>query len=190
MSMTEPTEETDEGIAKRVQGGDQDAFGTLIERFEEKMRRYAHRFLSKEEDCEDAVQEVFMKAYMHIQSFDANQRFSPWIYRIAHNQYANILRKKSRDPLVFVDFDTFLPHHRAEEETDRSALLRESKEAVEAALASLPPKYREPLVLYFFEELDYKTIAEVMHIPVGTVGVRIRRGKEQLQTYLQKHIHI
>lgn len=179
-------EETDEHVAQRVQGGDAEAFGALIERYEERMRRYARRFLSAPEDIEDAVQEVFIKAYRNIQSFDVSQHFSPWLYRVAHNNYANMLRKKSRDPLVFVDLDTFFPNHAAEEETDRHALERESKEAIESALLALTPKYREPLVLFFFESLEYRTIADILQIPVGTVGVRIRRGKQQLEAYLKK----
>lgn len=181
-------EETDEAIAKRVQEGDTEAFGVLIERYEEKMRRYARKFLSSPEDTEDAVQEVFIKAYVNIQSFDCAQRFSPWIYRIAHNAYANVLRKKSRDPLMFVDFDTFFPYHAASEETDREALTRESKEQIEKALQKIPATYREVLILYFFEELDYKTIADVLHIPIGTVGIRIRRGKEKLQALISTEL--
>ena len=89
--------ETDEEIAKRVQGGDVDSFGVLIERYEEKIARYARKFLMRGEDVKDIVQEVFIKAYVNIQSFDTRQRFSPWIYRIAHNEFINAIKKKLQD---------------------------------------------------------------------------------------------
>ena len=76
-------EMTDEEIALRVQRGDADAYGTLIERYQAKLMRYARKFLVDSEDATDIVQDIFIKTYENIQSFDATRRFSPWIYRIA-----------------------------------------------------------------------------------------------------------
>jgi len=87
-------QETDEAIAARVQNGDADAFSVLLERYEKKIFRYAGKFLSHPDDIKDIVQDVFVKAYVNIKSFDASRRFSPWIYRIAHNEFINALKKK------------------------------------------------------------------------------------------------
>ena len=91
--------ETDEAIATRVQKGDSEAFGQLVERYEEKLMRYARKFLRDPDDAKDIVQEVFIKSYQNIQSFDATRRFSPWIYRIAHNEFVNAIKKRSRGPV-------------------------------------------------------------------------------------------
>ncbi len=96
---------TDEEAARLVQKGDKDAFGLLVERYEAKLVRYGGKFISRNEDIEDIVQDVFLSCYQNIQSFDASQKFSPWIYRIAHNAFVNGLRKRKRSPLVYVDFD-------------------------------------------------------------------------------------
>ncbi len=173
--------ETDEEIAARVQSGDAESFGVLVERYEAKLIRYGRKFLSGIEDIEDLAQEAFIKAYVHIRSFDANQRFSPWMYRIAHNEFVNALRKKSRGPLAFFDLDVLFPHPFAPEAADDEAGRRETKEMLEQGLAKLDPKYREPLVLYYFEELGYREIADVLRIPISTVGVRLNRGRELLK---------
>ncbi len=172
-------EKTDEEIARDVQRGNGAAFGGLLDRYEEKLFRYGRRFLREDDDVHDAVQEAFIKAYVNIQSFDLSRRFSPWIYRIAHNEFVNALKKR-RETVSLSDFDAIFPHPVAKEATDDVAEAAELRRLLNGGLAKLDAKYREPLVLYYFEDMDYKEIAEVLHIPVATVGVRLKRGREAL----------
>lgn len=172
---------TDEEIAASVQQGDADAFGELITRYEEKLTRYGRRFLSNPQDIEDLVQDVMIKTYTNIQSFNTDMRFSPWIYRIAHNTFVNALKKQSRFGYNVFDVDTILPQLKASERADEFALSSELSAEMELYLNQLDPKYREPLVLFFYEELSYQEISDVLHIPVTTVGVRINRAKEKLR---------
>ncbi len=181
MTNTDPTELSDEILATAVQKGDNASFDELMRRFEEKLVRYGRRFLAREEDIEDSVQDVFLRAYTNIQSYDSKYRFSPWIYRIAHNVFVNVLRKNSHRSFTFIDFDTFispLSFGESKEELDTKEVV---KKELEAGLKNIPPKYREILILHYFEELSYDEIAEVLHIPIGTVGVRLRRGREALK---------
>ena len=175
------TEQTDEQIAIAVQKGDAQAFGLLVERFEPKLLRYARKFLFDYEDGKDMVQEVFIKAYGNIQGFDTSRSFSSWIYRIAHNEFINAIRKKGREPISFFDPDTLFPHPTASSQADDDLKKAEVKEMVEKCLAKLDPKYREPLVLYYFEDMDYRQISEIMRIPVSTAAIRLKRGKVSLQ---------
>lgn len=169
----------DEELALRVQAGDQESFRMLLERYEPKIRRYARRFLVDGDDIDDQVQETFIQAYTNIKGFNPSRPFSPWLYRIAHNQCVNALKKKKRFLLFsFFDSDTLFPQLVAKERSDGAILGAEVKKTLDACLDALEPKYREPLVLYYFEELTYKEIADVMRIPVSTVGVRISRGKQ------------
>lgn len=187
-SPTAVPPEADEAVALRVQAGDKEAFGLLIERYSAKLSRYARKFLASPDDRDDLVQDVFMKAYMNIQSFDATRRFSPWIYRIAHNEFVNALsRRKFTESLFSLDLDTFFPQLVAHETADADAHRSEMRAMLDKGLAQIPPKYREPLVLYYFEDLDYKEIADILHIPVSTVGVRLIRGKKALQEQLPHH---
>ncbi|HEY4509280.1 MAG TPA: RNA polymerase sigma factor [Candidatus Paceibacterota bacterium] len=182
---------SDEELAQKVQGGDSELFGILMERYQAKIFRYGKKFLSSEENIEDVVQEVFIKTYQNIQSFDVSQKFSPWIYRIAHNTFINTLKKYSRGPLYLFDFDTFLSYTVTDDPIAKERENEEMKAVVDKGLKELEPKYREILVLYYLEELSYKEIADVLHIPIGTVGIRILRAKEALRkTYKKLGIEI
>ena len=179
--------ESDEQIAARVQQGDGEHFGLLVERYEAKIARYARKFLFDSEDTKDLVQEVFLKAYINIQSFDLSRRFSPWVYRIAHNEFINAGKKRARIPVLTFDFDLLFPHPAATETADGEANRRDMRQMLDQSLGKLDAKYREPLILYYFEEMDYQEIAEVLQIPVATLGVRLKRGRSKLQTMMQKY---
>lgn len=182
MPQGESLPETDESIARRVQLGEHDAFGELIERYQAKLMRYARRFLMSTDDATDIVQDVFIKSFENMQSFDTTRRFSPWVYRIAHNEFVNALKKKkSRNTFFTIDFDTLFPHLTSVETSDSAAIERDTREMLESHLEKLDAKYREPLVLYYLEEMDYKSISDILQIPVSTVGVRLARGRTALQ---------
>lgn len=176
------TPETDEAIARRVQNGESDAFGELIERYQAKLLRYARKFLADPDDATDIVQDIFIKTYENIQSFDTARRFSPWVYRIAHNEFVNALKKKSASRTTFAfDIDTLFPHLAAPETADSAALEGDLRRTLEGHLEKLDAKYREPLILYYLESMDYKEISEILHIPVSTVGVRLGRARAMLK---------
>lgn len=177
---------TDEDIAVRVQKGEIEAFGELVNRYEERMSRYARKFLFAGEDAKDLVQDVFIKAYVNIQSFDAGRKFSSWLYRIAHNEFINAGKKKSRLPVFAFDLDALFPHLAAKETADSEAMRKELKGMLDQCLDKLDLKYREPLVLYYIEDLDYREIADILQIPVSTVGVRLARGKALLRSIFEK----
>lgn len=182
--MNELINKTDEEIIKLIQKGDADKFGLIVERYEDKLKRYARRFLYNAEDGEDLVQDIFIKAYTNLNSFDATRKFSPWIYRIAHNEFVSFLRKRRLDEFPFFDPDTLFPHPVAQEKSDKLVLDDEQKELVESSLKSLPAKYRELVILYYFEDFDYKSISDILKIPVSTVGVRLKRAKDKLKNIL------
>lgn len=178
------TSPSDEAIVNLIIEGDKDLFGELIDRYEAKLTRYVMRFTQQQKDVSDIIQVIFIKAYTNLQSFDTARSFNSWIYRIAHNESVNHLKKRGGEKISFIDFDTFFPHPFAKEESDTLALSREDKERLEKSLSEISSKYREVLVLYYYDELGYQEIADVLHIPIATVGVRIRRGKEALQKIL------
>lgn len=183
---THTTGLSDEQLARLVQDGDTEKFGALMERYQAKLFRYGKKFLSDTDNIEDVVQDVFIKTYQNIQSFDTAQRFSPWIYRIAHNTYINAIKKSSIGPLYLFDFDTLVSHTVVEDPIVREKEQKEMKDIVDKGLSLIEPKYREILVLYYIEDLSYKEISDILHIPIGTVGVRIMRAKEILKKTLDE----
>ncbi len=178
---------TDESIALRVQGGDTEAFGELVDRYEAKLLRYGRKFLARDEDRQDIVQDVFIRAYQNIQGFDATQRFSPWIYRIAHNAFVNEIRRIEKRPFLVFDFDTLIPHQVYEDPDQNERVRADMRMMMERCLNELPSKYREVIVLHYFEEMAYRDIADVLEVPVGTVGIRLKRAKEALQKAYSKY---
>lgn len=177
--------QTDEACAVRAQQGDQVSFGALVDRYQAKLLRYGRKFLSAQEDIEDIVQDVFVSAYQNIRSFDASQRFSPWIYRIAHNAFIDTLKKRTRSPFVFMDFDALISYSVPDESVDRERDQKEMRKMIEQGLDRLSPKYREVLIFYYLEELSYKEIADILRIPLGTVSVRVKRAKDELRSVLK-----
>ena len=177
---------SDEQIVAKVQEGDTEAFRTLVERYEPKLARYAARFFFSRDDAKDLLQEIFIKAYVNIKSFDIERRFSPWVYRIAHNEFVNAIKKSKREATVpLFDFDTLLPHPAAKETADGTSERAEMKRLLNSSLGAMDAKYSEPLTLYYIEEMSYQEIADVLRVPVSTVGIRLQRGKVALRKIIE-----
>jgi RNA polymerase sigma-70 factor (ECF subfamily) len=176
----------DEELAESVKRGEKNAFGAIVERYEKKLLRYGNKFLSDGEDVKDIVQDVFMSVYQNIRSFDGAQRFSPWVYRIAHNAFVNGLKKKSRNPFVFLDFDALLAHTVYKDPAEDEREQKEMRTMIDKGLNAIPQKYKEILILYYLEEIPYKEIADILKIPVGTVGIRLKRAKSALRNAYAK----
>jgi RNA polymerase sigma-70 factor (ECF subfamily) len=179
-------DQTDEALAERLQHGEEQALSVLMQRYELKLMRYGQRFLAGqgEDVLRQAVQDTFIAAYQNIEGFDTHQRFSSWIYRIAHNAFVDVLRQRTKQPLYGFDFDTIISHPVHEDEYAKEKENEEIRVLVEKGLESLPAAQREILVLYYFEELSYKEIADVLHVPVSTVGVRLTRSRANLKRHL------
>lgn len=172
---------SDEQLVSAAQQGDMDAFSELVERYYPKLLRYGYRLLFNNSEVEDIVQEVFLKAYRNLQSFDVNRKFSPWIYRIAHNEFINYGKKFSRQFVDFLDLEVLLPQLKSSVDLEKEYDRHQLSEMLDQAVQKLDVKYREPLVLYAYDQLSYQDISEILHIPISTVGVRIKRGRELLK---------
>ncbi len=178
-----PTAESDESLVARVRAGESEPYGELIQRYEGKLGRYIRKFVPNQAEQEDVLQDVFIKAYRNLNGFDVERRFSPWLYRIAHNEALNHIKKHKREPLI-------IDEHEWEVADERLDLSREmdhtfTRETMAAALGQLKSKYREPLVLFYFEERTYEEISEILRLPRNTVGTLISRAKSQLKSLLQ-----
>ncbi len=182
---------SDEELAYLVSNGEKEKFGILMERYQPKLFRYGRKFLVDKDNIEDVVQDVFIKTYKNIKSFDPKQKFSPWIYRIAHNTYLNAIKKNSLNPIYLFDFDTLLSYTVVEDPLQKEKEQQEIKYFIDKGLSNIEAKYREILVLYYIEEFSYKEIADILQIPVSTVGVRIMRAKNALkEKYKELNIDI
>ena len=178
---------TDEELVK-LSLDDSDHFLCLTRRYESKLLHYIMRIskLSRE-DASDILQDVFVKTYYNLNGFDKDLKFSSWIYRIAHNQTVSEIRKKSVRPTVSFekeDIDRFEDTFDIEKEIDNTL----DRDMINKALSVLDEKYREVLVLRFFDEKDYVEIADILKKPVSTIGNLILRGKKVFKEEYEKLI--
>ena len=169
---------------------DPNQYGFLMERYEAKLKRYITRLGIKVPDDQlDVLQEIFIKAYRNLNSFDTSLSFSSWIYRIAHNEAISFYRKKNVRPEGHLvgDGDEVLSFLSSSLDTaDVKFDQGINAEEVNKALGMIDEKYREPLVLRFFEHKEYEEISDILQIPICSVGTLIHRGKKQLATVLNK----
>ncbi len=167
---------------------DHSAFGFLIERYEAKLKRYIFRLgLSNAEDQQDVMQEIFIKAYKNLNSFDTSLSFSSWIYRIAHNETISWYRKQKVRPEghLLLDSDEALKLMSAKEDDAEVLFDRQiNADELAQALEKIDKKYREVIILRYFEEKDYQEISDILKIPTGSVGTLVSRGKKQLYNVL------
>lgn len=180
----QPPEKTDEQLVELVRDHDKELYSEIIRRYEKKISNYLRKFIQHPDELEDVLQSVFIKTYRNLNGFDMTKRFSPWIYRIAHNEALNHIKKNARvsvlpeeAELLIVDEKIDLPA-----EVDRSI----ARSIIEEALADLKPTYRETLILYFFEQKSYEEISDILRIPTSTVGTLLLRGKQLLKRHLEK----
>ena len=186
---TDPNSMTDEEIVHMTLR-EQAFFGQIVERYEAKLARYIMRLgVRNPDDRDDVLQDIFVKVYRHLHSFDTNLSFSSWIYRIAHNEAISWYRKHSVRPEGHLvdDGEAVLALVRTKE-ADSEVQFDEQVNAreVERALVALDEKYRTVLILRYFEHKEYDEISDILKIPIGSVGTWLHRGKKQLKERLHQ----
>lgn len=184
------TREQEAAIVRKVLGGDANAFETLVLEYEKNVYNIALRMTGNSEDAADMTQEAFIKAYNSLQSFRGDSKFSVWLYRIVSNVCLDFLRSKNRRPTVSLSVedddgeDTQLD---VADESQSPELLLDRKltrESVRRGLDSLPPDYRQILLLREIQGLSYDEIAQALGLGVGTVKSRIFRARKRLCNFL------
>ncbi|MEF7497071.1 sigma-70 family RNA polymerase sigma factor [Lysinibacillus sphaericus] len=170
-------------LIARAQQGDKDAYIDLIRIHQQTVERFAFQCGVHSNDLADVSQEVFVKLYRFLHQFKQD-RFTTWLYKITLNATRDYYRKEQRE---LAKEDKLNAHRQtiflsAEDDV----LLLEEDRTLHNAIQSLDEKYRYPIVLYYFHELKYEEIAEVLNISLSTVKVRLLRAKEKLKAALMQ----
>jgi RNA polymerase sigma-70 factor (ECF subfamily) len=166
---------------------DPEYFAVLVERYVPKLTRYIRRrSLATSDDIDDLLQNIFIKVYRNINEYNSSLLFSSWIYRITHNEMIDWYRREKRRATLSLDDDAQDIISKLISEDDQTTRFsnEEQKQYIINTLNGLDEKYKEILLLRFFEEKSYEEIADILKIPAGTVAVRINRAKKQLQKSL------
>lgn len=180
--MFEYENKTDEEVVLYIQLKDQEAYFVIVERYQAKLMRYVNSIVRNEAKAADVVQEAFIKAFINLRSFDNRKKFSSWIYRIAHNEAINIIKKNHREIPFEEDFDI-----QSDEDITDNFEKKEIASNVKKCISKMPLIYSEPLVLYGIEDKSYEEISDILRIPMGTVATRISRAKILMKNICQKN---
>jgi len=181
---------SDEMLCISASSGNINAFEMIIDRWERKVYSLASRFLFNKEDAEDATQDIFLKVYAKIHTFNGNSSFKTWLYSVALNSI-NDYRRKSRRKHSMVGEEVL------DNETSSNHDYRDSNNPYEAAhkkqfinllklsMSKLPEKQRIVLILKEYNDLTFEEIANVMRCPVSTVKSRLYKGLENLKLFIE-----
>lgn len=189
--MTLAVQMAEEVLVERARRGEMEAYGLLVERYQDKLYNFILRLVGHRDDAADIAQETFVRAYQALPRLRDNGAFATWLFRIAANLARTAWRRRRR--LSTVELDAVMPV--AQITSQAGALgLTETGESVEAvvekqeryrcitkAVSDLPPIYKEPVLLRYVAGLSYEQIAEVLQIPCRTVETRLYRARQILR---------
>ena len=170
----------DQADVDRVLAGDLEAFEGLVRRWQGPLINLAYRFCRDRERAEEMAQEAFLRAFNALGQWRREAMFSTWLFSLATRLYCSELR---RIPVRSIPLDD-IPEPRDSQRTDASFEEQESNRTLRRALDTLPAKYREPLLLYYFHDLDVTAASRSLGLPEGTLKARLSRGRDLLRAKL------
>jgi RNA polymerase sigma-70 factor (ECF subfamily) len=185
-------------LIRRCAQGDAVAWEEIVQRFHRRIYNLCYRFAGSAEDAQDLTQEVFLKVYRTVGSFDGEKAaFSTWITTVTRNLLVDHFRKTRNDRATDSidapggadeDGPTLAERIAADgsENPQRHVEGRERREMVQQALRLISPDLREAVILRDLQDMDYREIAQVLKVPEGTVKSRINRGRAELARLLQR----
>jgi RNA polymerase sigma-70 factor, ECF subfamily len=177
-------DDLDGPAVERVLAGDLDAFEEIVARWQRPLINLAFRFCRDRSRAEDLAQEAFLKAYRSLASFRGEASFSTWLMAVAINLFRSSLRRQ--EPSI-VGLEAVAA---AAGELLGAAMMLERRDlerTVRAAVAGLPARYRDALVLFYFLDMNVEAAASVLGVPSGTLKARLHRGRNLLRKRVTKH---
>jgi len=184
-------------LVRRCASGDAVAWEEIVQRFHRRIYNICYRFAGSQEDAQDLTQDVFIKVYRTVGSFDGEKAsFNTWLTTVTRNLLVDHFRKTRNDRTT----DSIDAAQGSDEDgptlADRLASdrpgqqfhveSRERREMVHRALQQISPDLREAVILRDLQDMDYREIAQVLKVPEGTVKSRINRGRAELARLLQR----
>ena len=186
---------SDHQLIEATKNGDEAAFAVIISRYRNPITNYLYRFLNDYEEAVDLAQETFVRVYFAIDRYHTDYAFSTYIYRIATNLAISEIRKRKRRTILSLtglfqsDADDNTEYQPADDKIlpDRALIDDEQGKVIARAIATLPPKYRVPVILRDIEGKTYEEIAGILELGLGTTKSRISRARALLKEKLRNY---
>lgn len=183
--MCNENQSSDKILVTKILNGNIQAFAVVVKNTEKLVAQIVRKMTANEDDQKDIVQDVYLKAYQNLSSFQYKSRLSTWIATIAYNTSVNYLKKKRIKPY---DFDFFNEDKYGEYETIEDKIYqKEHAGLVNDELNKLPPLFKTLISLYHLEELPIKEISEITNLPEGTVKSYLSRARKTLKDNMNPH---
>ena len=187
--MSEPAPQSEiDALIERCLAGDQAAWEDIVRLHRRKVFNIAYKFVGKHDLAEDLTQDIFLKLYRSLDTFDRRANFQTWLISVSRNlciDHYRSVRKERETMNRDIDPSTLMPVSK-----DRSAYaqleLRDRVQLLRAALEMLPTTLRTAVLMRDIQEMTYQEIADQLHVPEGTVKSRINRGRTELARQIQK----
>lgn len=179
---------SDAEIIQEVLLGNVDLFGVLFDRYAKKVFGYLWHFSRGRHDCEDFLQDTFYKAYMNLKYCREREKFSSWLFSIAHNVAVSSAKKLSvRDAKeLSIDNAFTVKDIASTDDLNVNFARAENKAILQRAIEEMPPKYKEATILFYYEDFSLKEISDILGVPPNTVKTRLHRGREYLGARLRE----
>ena len=188
MADTSETPDSIDAVIQRCLAGDQDAWAQIVRQHWRKVFNIAYKFTGKHDEAEDLTQDVFLKIFKSLNTFDRRDNFQTWLVSVSRNLCIDHYRsvRKERETIDRdVDAGELTPA--ATTKSPFAALeQRDRVELLKKALDQLPPTLRSAVLLRDIQELSYQEIADRLHLPEGTVKSRINRGRTELARQIRR----
>ncbi len=176
----------DAQLIRSIRGGDTAAFNFLVNRWQDKIHRFAYRFFADRDEAMEITQKTFIKVYHRIDTLDDEQKFSSWIYRIANNLCLDELKRAGRRRSTPLENVLHVQNRSADHSPYSKLADKELQMILQQALASIPDAQRTVIILKEFEEMTFREIAEVLDEPENTVKSRMYYGLKALRKIFEK----
>ena len=177
---------SDEKIIYLCRQNDLDGFNYLYTKYEKYIYRLCYYYTNSKEDSLDLLQEIYIKIYKSISSFDDKRPLIPWIKRISINTCQNYIRDNKNSITNKPSTDVDAINLQSASDVEGIVEFIDTKKALSDAIRVLPDEIKSVIILRHIENLSYKEISEFMAIPIGTVKTYLFRGRKQIKDYLKK----
>ncbi len=180
-------EDDESELIRRARHGDREAFGALVQRYQQRVVGVARSLVHNPDDAVELGQETFIRAYQNLPSFEGRSSFSTWLYRIASNLAIDWRRRESRYPVAHGEEaeNELRKIPSGQGDSFRAVVRDETNYKVRQALKQLTPEHRQVILLREMEGLSYEEISEILDCPKGTVMSRLHYARSHLRSLLK-----
>jgi RNA polymerase sigma-70 factor (ECF subfamily) len=177
-------------VVKEILNGKRNQYRKLVDRYAPMVFHVVNRFVDNDDDAEELAQEIFVKTYERLSSFDGRSKFSSWLYMIAMNHCRDYAKNIRRQNTRFSEMNDFAVerHLESHDLPDEDLEQKEWLNLLKEGLNTITEDYAEAFLLKYEDNMSYKAMSKRLNISVSALKVRVYRAKKELKNFMEQHI--